>query len=166
MSTLLEPVCHVCGIPSDAGFFDDSSVVDVPAVGDEKVLARFQLHPNYCGALLYFAQFTNTQAEFPAAVLTPGLEWEIRSYGRPREPYLRFDRIINFWGLSGFPIHLRLEEGCLTELVVRGVNSRLRIWKLSRTSQQVPQPRSAAGCWVGIGTTRCTAGRLSPGRQA
>jgi hypothetical protein len=32
-----------------------------------------------------------------------------------------FDRIINPWGLSGFPIYLRLEEGSRVELVVRNV---------------------------------------------
>lgn len=121
MSTLLEPVCHICGIPTDAGFFDVSTIVDSPKPGEEVVLASYQLHPNYCGALVYFAQFTDVHAQYPVAAWTPGLEWEIRCNGNPRDPYLRFDRIINPWGLSGFPIHLRLEEGCLTELVVRRV---------------------------------------------
>ncbi len=47
----------------------------------------------------------------------PGLEWEIRCDGQPRDPYLTFDRIINPWGLSGFPIYLRLELGSLVQLV-------------------------------------------------
>lgn len=123
MSTLVEPLCHVCGIPTDAGFFDESSIVDAPPPGEEIVLASYQLHPNYCGQLLYFAQFTDRFAADPAEVRTTGLQWEIRCNGNPRDPYVRFDRIINPWGLSGFPIHLRLEEGCLTELVVRATST-------------------------------------------
>lgn len=119
MSALAESLCHVCGIPTDAGFFDDSRIVPAPVLGEEVVLATYQLHPNYCGELLYFAQFTNTYAANPADVRTIGLEWEIRCNGNPRDPYVRFDRIINPWGLSGFPVRVRLEEGCLTELVVR-----------------------------------------------
>ena len=45
----------------------------------------------------------------------------IRSDGQPLAPWLTFRRIINPWGLSGFPIHVRLREGSLTELVVRFV---------------------------------------------
>lgn len=46
-------------------------------------------------------------------------EGETRIYS----PWLTFDRIINPWGLSGFPIHVRLPEGCLLEFVVRFVAS-------------------------------------------
>jgi len=112
-------VCHLCGVPADAGFFDESSVVDPPGLGEQVVLARYELHRNYCGMLLYFAQFTDRFARDPGNVLTPGLQWQIRCNGQPRDPYLTFDRIINPWGLSGFPIALRLEEGCTVELVVR-----------------------------------------------
>jgi hypothetical protein len=119
MNPALDSACPMCGVPADASFFDDSSIVDPPAPGGEVVLARFQLHPNYCGALLYFAQFFDDGVTTPAPVRTEGLEWEIRCNGLPRDPYRRFDRVINPWGLSGFPIHLRLEEGSLTELVVR-----------------------------------------------
>jgi hypothetical protein len=123
MSALAERHCHVCGVPTDAGFFDDSRIVTAPAMGTEVVLASYQLHPNYCGELLYFAQFTDAFAVDPTEVKTTGLEWEIRCNGNPRDPYVRFDRIINPWGISGFPVHLRLEEGCLTELVVRGTGT-------------------------------------------
>jgi hypothetical protein len=120
-ATQLEPICHVCGVPADAGYFDDSSIAGAPGAGDEVVLAKFQLHPHYCGVLEYFAQYTDVYAASPVEVETPGLEWQIRSDGRPLAPWRTFRRIINPWGLSGFPIHVRLEEGCLTELVVRNV---------------------------------------------
>jgi hypothetical protein len=111
--------CHVCGVPLDAGFFDQSSVTDAPRSGQEIVLARYELHRNYCGMLLYFAQFTDRFARDPVEVQTPGYQWQIRCDGQPRDPYLTFDRIINPWGLSGFPVFLRLEEGCVVEFVVR-----------------------------------------------
>ena len=111
--------CHLCAIPADAGFFDESSVTDPPQPGEETVLARYALHRNYCGVLLYFAQFTDRFARDPVEVLTPGYQWQIRCNGQPRDPYLTFDRIINPWGLSGFPLSLRLEAGCVLEFVVR-----------------------------------------------
>ena len=122
IATALEPTCHLCGIPADASYFDDSSIAQAPD-GDnrEVVLAKYELHPNYCGELQYFAQYTDAYALSPAEVETPDLEWQIRSDGQPLAPWLTFRRIINPWGLSGFPIHLRLKEGSLTELVVRFV---------------------------------------------
>ena len=124
IATQLEPVCHVCGIPADASYFDDSSIAKAPDKdGREVVLAKYELHPNYCGELQYFAQYTDAYALSPAAVDTPDLEWQIRSDGQPLAPWLTFRRIINPWGLSGFPIHLRLREGSLTELVVRFVGA-------------------------------------------
>jgi hypothetical protein len=121
IATQLEPTCHVCGVPADSSYFDDSSIAPAPLSGAEVVLARFELHPNYCGFLQYFAQYTNAYAASPIEVETPDLEWQIRSDGRPLAPWLTFRRIINPWGLLGFPIHVRLQEGSLTELVVRNV---------------------------------------------
>ncbi len=122
IATALEPVCHICGIPADASYFDDSSIAAAPDnTNREVVLAKYELHPNYCGELQYFAQYTDAYALSPASVETPDLEWQIRSDGQPLAPWLAFRRIINPWGLSGFPIHLRLKEGSLTELVVRFV---------------------------------------------
>jgi hypothetical protein len=113
-------VCAVCGIPADASYFDDSSIVDAPTgANPEVVLAKYELHQNYCGELQYFAQFTDAHAADPTQVVTRDLEWQIRSDGQPLAPWLTFDRIINPWGLSGFPIHIRLREGCLLEFVVR-----------------------------------------------
>jgi hypothetical protein len=114
-------LCEICGIPADAGYFDDSSIRDWPGPTDEVVLATCQLPRGYCGVLHYFAQFTDTHAADPTAVDTPDIQWQIRCDGQPRDPYHSFNRIINPWGLSGFPIHLRLEDGCLVELVVRNV---------------------------------------------
>ena len=116
-------LCHACGIPADAGFFDESGVKDPPEMGRDLVLARYTLHRNYCGMLLYFAQFTDRFARDTTEVQTPGYHWQIRCDGQPRDPYLTFDRIINPWGLSGFPVYLRLEEGSVVELVVRRVGS-------------------------------------------
>jgi len=122
IATQLEPTCHICGIPADASYFDDSSIVKAPdKKSREVVLAKYELHSNYCGELQYFAQYTDAYASTPAAVETPDLEWQIRSDGQPLAPWLTFRRIINPWGLSGFPIHIRLREGSLTELVVRFV---------------------------------------------
>jgi hypothetical protein len=121
VSAVADAICTVCGIPTDAGFFDASRIVAAPALGEEVVLAEYQLHRSYCGALLYFAQFTDRFAADPAEVETPGIEWQIRCNNQPRDPYLAFDRIINPWGLSGFPIHLRLEEGCRVQLLARNV---------------------------------------------
>jgi len=124
IATQLEPTCHVCGVPADASYFDDSSIAQAPDEDSrEVVLAKFELHANYCGELQYFAQFTDAYASTPAAVETPDLEWQIRSDGQPLAPWLTFRRIINPWGLSGFPIHIRLREGSLTELVVRFVGT-------------------------------------------
>jgi hypothetical protein len=88
------------------------------------VLAKYELHRNYCGMLMYFAQFTNKYAGDPTQVETPGYQWQIRCNGQSRDPYLAFQHIINPWGLSGFPIYLRLEEGCLLELAIRNVGAR------------------------------------------
>jgi hypothetical protein len=120
IATQPETVCHICGIPADASYFDDSSIADVPGtVGAQVVLAKYALHPNYCGELQYFSQFTDAYALNPRDVVTPNLEWQIRSDGQPLAPWLTFDRIINPWGLTGFPIHIRLREGCLLEFIVR-----------------------------------------------
>lgn len=115
-------ICHTCGIPVDAGFFDEASIK--PAPTDEKseiVLAQYKLHSNHCGILMNFAQFTDVYAQSNMQVQTPGLQWQIRCNGQPRDPYLTFQYILNPWGYSGMPVQLRLEEGCLIEMVVRKV---------------------------------------------
>lgn len=122
-------MCHICGIPSDAGVFDESNIIDLDqpvaalGPGQELVLARYQLHRNYCGILLHFAQFTDQHAADPRQVQTPGYQWLIRSGGQPLDPYLQFDHIKNPWGSDGLPINLRLGEGAVIELVIRNVNA-------------------------------------------
>lgn len=114
-------ICHICGIPQDAGFFDESTIQKAPSLGQEVILARYALHRNYCGLLMYFSQFTNVYARDSTQVETPEYQWQIRCNGQPRDPYLTFSHIINPWGLSGFPVYLRLEEGCELEFAVRNV---------------------------------------------
>ncbi len=50
--------CAICGAPTDSNYFDVASFKPAPAdVGQEVELARHALHSQYCGALLYFAQY-------------------------------------------------------------------------------------------------------------
>jgi hypothetical protein len=115
-------VCNICGIPWDAGFFDESSIQEAPQQGQEVVLASYQLHRNYCGVLMSFAQFTDLYAANNSQIQTPGYQWQIRCNGQPRDPYLTFEHILNPWGYGGFPVQLRLEEGCLVQLIIHNVN--------------------------------------------
>jgi len=123
------PLCATCGIPWDAGYFDESRIFDLNInpttrllnIGDELVLARYQLHRNYCGMLLGFAQFTDVYAKNNAQVLTPGYQWLLRVNGLSRDPYLALDHILNPWGQTGMLVQLRLEEGSLVEMALRRV---------------------------------------------
>lgn len=118
-------VCHSCGIPSDANYFDVAGRKRAPQPGQDVELARYELHPQYCGTLLYFAQFA--QFADPSGALrqeifqTPGYDWVILCNNQPRDPYLPTDLILNPWGFNAFPVNLRLEEGCIVRLVVRKV---------------------------------------------
>ena len=72
---LTDNCCMICGIPLDAEYFDVSGFVGeeeipadpelqllhprTPTRGEQKVLASFQLHPQYCGVLTYFSQYTD-----------------------------------------------------------------------------------------------------------
>lgn len=113
--------CAICGVPVDAQFFDDSRIEAVPKPGRQIVLARFELHPEYCGVLECFSQYTDTFGANNALVQTPGLEWSILWNHRPLSPYLRFDRILNPWGYGSFRIAIRLPQRALVELVVKKV---------------------------------------------
>jgi hypothetical protein len=115
--------CEVCGIPLDAGVFDESRICPAPAAGNEHLLAKYTLHRNHCGVLRYFAQFTDRFALEPDKVETPGYQWQIRCDGQPLEPYLTFAHIINPWGLVGFPVDVRLGEGCTVEFTIRNVGA-------------------------------------------
>jgi hypothetical protein len=117
-------VCHICGVPSDAGYFDEADIKTAPEhPGEERELARYELHPQYCGVLLYFAQYAESKgAKKKDLFKTPGYEWVILCNNQPRAPYLPTDLILNPWGQNAFPIQLRLEEGCAVRFVVRKVS--------------------------------------------
>ena len=52
-------------------------------------LARHALHSQYCGALLYFAQYAERQEDAGQVFSeTPGYEWVILCNSQPRSPYL------------------------------------------------------------------------------
>ncbi len=117
-------VCQVCGIPVDAGYFDVATNFQPPptSAGEEKELARYELHPQYCGTLLYFTQYAEQEAPKQQVIShTPGYEWVLLCNNQPRAPYLPTSLILNPWGATNLPIELRLEEGCTVRLVVRKV---------------------------------------------
>jgi hypothetical protein len=121
-------VCQICGVPMDAGYFDDASIKAAPqVVGQEVEVARYELNPQYCGALLYFTQYAEqeTPPQPPQQVIskTSGYEWLILCNNQPRAPYLPTNLILNPWGYNALPIHLRLEEGCTLRFVVRRIAS-------------------------------------------
>jgi hypothetical protein len=123
-------LCVHCGRPVDAQPFDKSSVEPPPEPGRAVVLARFELPPEYCGVLQYFAQFTDAQARDPSRVLTPGLTWSVRVNQRPLSPWVGLGHIANPWGMSALPIDVRLDEAAVVELVVRGESPRQEDVKL------------------------------------
>lgn len=118
-------VCQICGVPSDAGYFDVANFMKAPeAAGEEVELARYKLNPQYCGTLLYFMQFAEESiAKKQVLSNTPGYEWLILCNNQPRSPYLPTNLILNPWGNNALPIHLRLEEGCALRFVVRKVTA-------------------------------------------
>lgn len=117
-------LCHICGVPADANNFDVADINVAPQnPGEEKELVRFALHPQYCGTLLYFAQYAKPVelVQDRKIFKTPGYEWVILCNGQPRDPYLPTTVIRNPWGENAFPVHLRLEEGCVLRFVVRKI---------------------------------------------
>lgn len=116
-------VCQTCGVPLDAGYFDVASFQAAPTqAGEETELAHYDLHSQYCGSLLYFAQYAEEQeSRRQVTSQTPGYEWLILCNNQPRAPYLPTNLILNPWGYNALPVHLRLEEGCTVRLVVRKV---------------------------------------------
>jgi len=114
-----ETVCPVCNIPTDAEVFDDANVVEFPEKGQQVVLATFQLHPQYCGTLENFSQFTDYQALVAGGIATPGLEWLILRNGQPLFPYIKLELIVNPWGWNNYPVSIRLDENAKIEFIVR-----------------------------------------------
>jgi hypothetical protein len=140
---LTDKSCIICGIPLDAEYFDvsgfvgkalteiDNVLVDpfeefhltppegLPPRGEQRVLASFQLHPQYCGVLTYFSQYTDLYARDNTQILTPGFEWIILQNGKPVFPYTRLAMIVNPWGYNCLPILVRLDENARVEFVIR-----------------------------------------------
>jgi hypothetical protein len=132
-----------CGIPVDADYFDASGFVgkatvtiagnsidpfglfnlqrpdDLPHRGEQRLLASFQLHSQYCGVLTHFAQFTDLFSNDNSQILTPGFEWIILQNGKPLFPYVRLEMIVNPWGCNCLPIFIRLDENARVEFVIR-----------------------------------------------
>jgi hypothetical protein len=111
--------CTGCGVPLDSQRFDESSIVGVPDLGDEVVLARFTLPPQYCGVLQYVSQFTDLNARRPDEAETPGLAWTLLAGGRPLLPFTNLRLILNPWGFGSFESAVRLDEGADLTFVVR-----------------------------------------------
>src|SRR5262252_2241635 len=118
-----QALCASCGAPFDSQYFDESSVVSVPSVGATVTLAEFELPPQYCGVLEYFAQFTDEYARDNSKIETPGVEWLILADGGPLFPYLTLKHIANPWGNGAFPVAIRLQENTVLKFVARGVSS-------------------------------------------
>ncbi|HKY46084.1 MAG TPA: hypothetical protein VJM50_23540 [Pyrinomonadaceae bacterium] len=115
-------LCASCGIPVDSQYFDESSVVEVPtATGDEVVLARFELPPQYCGVLQYFSQFTDALGINFANVQTPTIEWKVLVNNHALFPYINLRHVVNPWGFGSYPVNIRLDEDSIVELVARRV---------------------------------------------
>jgi hypothetical protein len=120
-------LCTTCGIALDSEYFDESGIDDIQDLnqeevltpGQEKVLASFELPPQYCGVLEYFSQFTDVHAKDPAQIRTPDIQWRISINRRPLYPYLTLDRIVNPWGYGSFPVSIRLDENARVEFTVR-----------------------------------------------
>jgi len=143
--TLSNNPCVICGIPLDAEYFDVSGFVgkafrefrekdpadpfdkvtglklaeELPRRGEQKVLASFQLHPQYCGVLTYFAQYTDLYAHDNSQIQTPGFEWLILQNDKPVFPYTRLETIVNPWGCNCLPVSVRLDENARVEFVLR-----------------------------------------------
>jgi hypothetical protein len=136
---LTDNCCTICGIPLDAEYFDVSGFVGageavdnfdskdfglqppgpLPRRGDQVVLASFQLHPQYCGVLTYFSQYTDLYTEDNRLILTPGFEWSILQNGKPVYPYTQLGLIVNPWGYNCLPVLVRLDENARVEFVLR-----------------------------------------------
>ncbi len=134
---LTDNCCTICGIPLDAEYFDvsgfvgDGVAVDtfrdfdlqlpnpLPRRGEQVVLASFQLHPQYCGVLTYFSQYTDLYVKDNTLILTPGFEWSILQNGKPMFPYTRLETVVNPWGYNCLPVLVRLDENARVEFVLR-----------------------------------------------
>lgn len=115
-------LCSACGVPFDAQYFDVSNFLKKPNPGETVSLAEYELPPQYCGVLEYFAQFTSDDNGSNRLIETPDIEWLILSDGSPLFPYLSFRHIVNPWGEGAFPVAVRLPEGAIIKFIARGVS--------------------------------------------
>ncbi len=102
--------------------FAESDAADegeLPRCGETKELASFQLHPQYCGVLTCFAQFTDLYARDCSQIRTPGFEWLILQNGKPIFPYTRLELIINPWGYNNYQLTIRLDENARVAFLIR-----------------------------------------------
>jgi len=117
------PPSPTTAVPSPAwiDLFADFKIrfEELPRRGEQKVLASFQLHPQYCGILTYFAQYTDLYARNNSQIFSPGFEWIILQNGKPLFPYTRLEFIINPWGNNCLPVAVRLDENARVEFVIR-----------------------------------------------
>jgi hypothetical protein len=142
-AVLTDNRCLSCGIPADAEYFDASGFIgtapfepsspppgplerlplvpleNLPRRGEQRVLASFQLHPQYCGVLAYFSQYTDFYATDNSQILTPGFEWILQQNGKPLFPYMRLEMIVNPWGYNCLPVAIRLDENARVEFIIR-----------------------------------------------
>ena len=116
-------LCAICGIPVDCQYFDESTVTEAPELGRQLSLARFELPPQYCGVLQYFAQFTDAYGKDPSRVSTPGLQWLILVNKRPLYPYTMLEQIVNPWGNGSFQVAIRLDENATVDFQVRRLSN-------------------------------------------
>ena len=114
------PTNGICGVPADAEYFDDSSIIGMPPRGQEVLLARFELPAQYCGLFQNFSQFVGDDAGWLMTTIeTKGLKWLVLVNNRPLFPYIKLEHIANPWGYGSFPVSIRLDENATLEFVVR-----------------------------------------------
>ncbi|MFQ5627342.1 MAG: hypothetical protein ACE5I1_01170 [bacterium] len=122
METMVNGCCDICGIPLDAEYFDVSGILEqthLPVPGESTTIASFQIHPQYCGVLMCFSQFTDAYAENNSLVETPGLLWQILRNGQPLSPYHKIESILNPWGYNNYSFMIRLDENSKVEFVIK-----------------------------------------------
>jgi len=137
--------CTACGIPLDSQYFDQSNVVEMPeSIGDEVVLARFELPAQYCGVLQYFSQFTDAFGDDFKNVQTPTIEWKLLVNNQALFPYINLRHIVNPWGYGSYPVNIRLAEDSRIELIARRVT---KIGSLSEAPITVVGGRIAGRFW-------------------
>lgn len=117
-------LCVNCGIPLDSQAFDRSIIANLPDVGEQIVLASFELPAQYCGVLEHVAQFTDLNARRADQVETPGLVWNLFANGRAVDPFNGLSHILNPWGFGSYKTRIRLDDGARLELVLRRTAAR------------------------------------------